>query len=287
MNINGRTEILGVLGYPVAHTLSPAIHNFLIQQYKLNLVYVPLEVIESNFACFMKSIKSINNFKGFNITVPYKVKSLAYMEELAPEAEFIGAINTVLIKDNKYYGHNTDNYGFIKALELNFPDFSLKNKEVLILGAGGAAKAVAYALLKSKIKNLVLMNRTHQNALNLKKALLKGFNDANINVEKFDYSILKTTRGVPDLIINTTSIGLKSSDKTLIDLQYLKGSKTIVYDLIYNPEKTALLHAGEKYKLRILNGKDMLVLQALKSFSIWTGISLEKELLKHFNKLRK
>lgn len=287
MKIDGKTEILGVLGYPVTHTLSPEIHNFLIQKYKLNLVYIPLEVQEHNFDAFIKNIGAINNFKGFNITVPYKVKSLAYMDVVSPEAEFIGAINTVSIKNNKCYGYNTDNFGFIKALEMNFPEFNLRNKEVLVLGAGGAAKAAAFSLLNAKIKKLVLMNRTHQKAVNLRNTLLQMFGEANIEVKEFNYSFLKTKQAIPHLIVNTTTYGLRSTDKDLIHLQNLKGSSTIVYDLIYNPKKTALLKDAEKYKLRTLNGKDMLVLQALKSFSIWTGISLEDELIKHFDKLRK
>lgn len=286
MKINGNTRILGVLGYPVKHTLSPPIHNFLIEKYKLNLIYLPFEVSKNNFEKFIKGISHIDNLSGFNITVPYKVDVIKHLYRISSEAVTINAVNTVKIKKNKMYGFNSDYFGFKRSIELNFPKFKFRGKRVLMLGAGGASKAVALSLLKSSIRELVILNRTYKNAVRLKSELQKGLNDPNITVFRMDFEYLKKSELLPDLIVNTTSVGLKKTDKTLIDLKYLKQRNTIIYDLIYNPSRTKFLKSASSYGLPVLNGLDMLILQALKSFSIWTGISLEEELMRSVNPLR-
>lgn len=285
MNINGNTKILGVLGYPVKHTLSPAIHNFLIDKYKLNLIYLPIEVKNTNINNFIKGISQIENLDGFNITVPYKVYIMQYLNRISGEAHTIGAVNTVKIKNNKLSGFNTDIFGFKKSIEINFPEFQFKGKRVLLLGAGGSGFAIAYSLLKNNIKELIILNRTYQNGIKLRGFLKKHFPKVKITVNVLDFEYLSKFNYFPDLIINTTSYGLKKESKPLINLKSLYKEKSIVYDIIYNPSKTVLLQSACQYKLPVMNGLDMLILQALKSFSIWTGIEL-KELIKNIKILR-
>ena len=287
MKVGGHTRILGVLGYPVKHTLSPDIHNFLIEKSKLNLIYIPLEVTRKNFEKFIKGISQIDNFAGFNITVPYKVDVIKHLSCISKEAKLINAVNTVKMHENNMHGFNTDDFGFIKSIELNYPGFKFAGKRALMLGAGGASQAVAFALLQEKIDRLVILNRTYKNGLKFQKILKKEFKHANISVEKLDFNYLSRLDQFPDFIINTTSVGLRRNDKVLFNLEYLKGQNTLVYDLIYNPSRTGLLKKATEYRLSILNGLDMLILQALKSFYIWTGVDLENKLLKYVKPLRK
>ncbi|MBU1077954.1 MAG: shikimate dehydrogenase [Spirochaetes bacterium] len=286
MTIDGKSRILGVLGSPVKHTLSPAIHNFLIEKYNINYVYLPLEVHIGNFSDFIKGVKGIENFYGFNVTVPYKVNIIKYLSEISPEAETVQAVNTVKIEGNKLTGFNTDLFGFKRSIQMNFPDLTLKGKKVLLIGSGGASKAAAYSLLLGRIKELVICNRTYQNARKLTKFLKTDFPGANITVAPLEEAYLDETGFRPDLIINSSSYGLRNETKPLLRLKSLKGTKTIVYDLIYNPKETALLRSALQYDLLIQNGLDMLILQALQSFSIWTSISID-ELLGNVPILRK
>jgi len=286
MKITSSTKILGVVGYPIKHSLSPIIHNYLIEKFKLNWVYLCFSVKKSFINDFFKGISAIDNMVGFNITVPYKGEIIKHLKKIDKTAKMINAVNTVKIIDNNMTGYNTDDYGFIKSIEVNFPDIKIRNKNVLLLGAGGAGKAVAFALLKQNINSLVIMNRTYENGIKLKNQLKKFFKKKDISVIKYDYNLFENTDVHFDLIINSTSVGLSLNDPLLVDLSPLKGKDILVFDLIYNPFKTLLLKSALKNKLKILNGLDMLILQGLKSFSIWSGISLEKELLKTLPILR-
>ncbi len=286
MNIDGCTASLGVLGSPIKHTFSPVIHNFLIEQYQLNSIYLPIDVNKNNFNTFIHGSMAVNNFIGFNVTVPYKVDIIKYCKKISKEAGDIGAVNTIKIEKNKLSGFNTDLFGFKKSIDINFPSFKFSGKYVILIGAGGAAKAVAYSLLQSNIKQLIILNRTLKNGMVLKKNLKKRYKKADISVIEMDYKYLNNVNYTPDLIINASSYGLKKSGKPLLDLKPLKGEKTIVYDVIYNPLKTDLLKSAQHNKLKTLNGLDMLILQALKSFSIWTDIKIDK-LAIHINVLRK
>ncbi len=287
MNINGQTKILGVLGYPIAHSLSPHIHQYLIEKFKLNLFYLPFKVHPDHFNLFIQGITHLNNFLGCNITVPFKRTIMKYTKVLSEEAKIIGAVNTLTIHNNNSYGYNTDVYGFQQSLKINFPSLKLKDKVVLMLGAGGASRAILYVLLKEKIKKIVILNRTESHGQALKKHFLRYVKQSEIIAMPHDFYYLSKSGLQPDLIINTTSVGLKKSDNLLLDLKTLKNKKIIVYDLIYNPPLTPLLHAAKKNHLTVMNGLDMLILQALNSFNLWTGINVEGDLLRHLNILRR
>lgn len=269
-NITGKTKIFGVVGYPIKHTLSPVIHNRLFKEFSMDSVYIAFEVIPDKFDKFFHGLKSINNFTGLNITVPFKNRARKYLDI---PSEF--PVNTAYFKNGKVSGYNTDIYGFKKALQKNFPDFKLKDKNVLLLGAGGAAQGVGISLIQSKIKKLVIANRTYQKAEKLKKYLNKFTKNIEIRVEPLDYDIISKSDETFHLIINATSVGLKN-EKSLLDFKSIREKNTIVYDLIYNPEFTDFLLKARKKGLRVINGIDMLIFQAFRAFQIWTGKNPEK-----------
>jgi len=269
-NISGKTKIFGVVGYPIKHTLSPVIHNRLFKEFNMDSVYLAFEVIPDRFDKFFKGLKSINNFVGLNITVPFKNRARKYLDTPSEIP-----VNTVYFKNGKASGYNTDIYGFKKALQKNFPDFKLRNKNVLLLGAGGAAQGVSIFLIQSKIKKLVIVNRTYQKAEKLKKYLNKIDKNIEIETEALDYDIISKSDEPFHLIVNATSVGLKN-EKSLVSFEKIKEKNTIVYDLIYNPEFTDFLLKAKKKGLKILNGLDMLIFQAFRAFQIWTGKNPEK-----------
>ncbi|MDD5067343.1 MAG: shikimate dehydrogenase [bacterium] len=285
--MNGHTKIFGVAGFPVSHTLSPVIHNDLFKRYGINSIYLPLEIAQERFKDFVQGLRSINNLVGLNITVPYKETILPYLDEISPDARLIGAVNTVLVSKSRLKGYNSDWYGFSSSMKINFPRFRLKNSRVLLLGAGGGSKAVSFALLRSGIRKLVLVDIIHEKARQLKKHLLRYNGKTEIIVEDKGFASLSRMDLSPDLIINATPQGLKQGDKPVISLKPIAGPKTVVYDLIYNPRETALLRSARQMGLAYVNGLDMLILQALRSFSIWTRMDLEKGLAGHLSRLRK
>jgi len=267
--ISGKTKIFGIIGSPIKHSFSPMIHNFLFEKFNLDSIYIPLEVSQDNLKEFIRGIKAVKNFIGLNVTVPFKNQISDMIDELkvSPPLKPI-PVNTVKIVKNKIYGYNTDIYGFKMALKKNFPEFCLRGKNVLLLGAGGAAQAVAISLLESQVGKLVIVNRTIKRAEQLKSYLKKRYKTSSIFAEKLTYNIPDKLNGDFHLIVNATSIGLKN-EKSIISFD--KITNGIVYDLIYNPAMTDFLTQAKKKGLKILNGLDMLIFQAFQAFQIWTG----------------
>lgn len=228
---------------------------------------------------FREMVRSLHvlGVLGFNVTVPYKKRIMRYCDSLSSDAHMVEAVNTVkLERDGTWSGHNTDIYGFLKNLSSAFPGFSLKGKRVLMLGAGGAASSALYGLLKQGASHVVIMNRTQEKAVRLGSRILHNMNVGSgkkglkrkVSVIPLEKQLLK---GDPDfdLVVNCTSWGLKKEKKSLLDLSCApKG--LLVYDMIYNPSETALLHEAKIKRLKHSNGKGMLLFQAKKSFHIWT-----------------
>jgi len=276
--ISGRTKLYGVVGFPIRHSLSPLIHNTLFNEFKLDAVYLTFEVLKENFENFFKGLKSINNFVGLNVTVPFKNIVFQYLDKKENELP----VNTVLFKKNKSFGFNTDGYGFEKALLKNYPNFKFKNINVLVLGAGGASFSVIYSLLKKNVNKIFIANRTLENAFKLKSKFPKS---KKIEIVQLQNDLLSKLNLDFDLIVNTTSVGLKN-EKSLI--KFVKTKKeAIAYDLIYNPPLTDFLKEAKKNGFKILNGLDMLIFQAFKAFEIWTDKKPDKFYEKVYNTLIK
>lgn len=256
MGINGKTKLLGIFGNPVSHSKSPSLHNKWIDELNLNAAYVPFHV--DNIEIAVKAIKEMN-LVGVNVTVPYKEAVIPFLDELSDDAHKIGAVNTILNKNGRLIGYNTDYIG----IESSIKEWFETSKSLLIIGAGGAAKSVAYLANKYSL-NTSLINRTESKALELVQEFsLNGVLNENDST-------------VFDIIINTTSVGMDSKSLSF-DLNKLTNKPKYVYDVIYSPEQTPFLKRAEELNILNMNGKDMLINQAKASFSIW------KEFLPLFN----
>lgn len=264
-NINSSTAILGIIGYPLKVTFSPVMQNAALQNLKLNYVYLPFPLEEKNLKLFFQFVRNFN-INGLNVTVPYKEKCMQYLDEITDEAKVIGAVNTVVKEKNKLIGRNTDYWGFsapLKKLKIN-----LKNKEVLLFGAGGAAKAVLYALSLEKVKVVYITNEPVSMAVNLAKN--KNYK-VNCEVLKLSDKKISAILQKVFLIINATPLGMYPDINNSIVKEFPKRKDNfIAYDLVYKPLKTKFLNLAEKSGAKIITGEKMLIYQGYKSFYLWT-----------------
>jgi len=275
--IDGKTKVTGVFGYPVEHSLSPLFHNAAFASLGLNFVYLPLPVKPGELKAAVESIRSLN-MVGVNVTIPHKEKVLPYLDEISPEAKAIGAVNTIHNKRGKLTGYNTDGNGFIESLKKQ-GGFDPKDKNVFLLGAGGTAYAISFALIKGGIKKLILVNRTYSKGKGLLEHLKKIFQDkCQLSLVEFEERNSSLIMSEIDLLINTTSLGMYPDDSLLITPEILPPN-IFIYDVVYN-RKTPLLKLAEEKKLASLGGLDMLVYQGALSFGIWTGQKAPVEVMK-------
>ena len=258
---------LGLIGYPIKHSLSPWIHETFLQRTKLNGNYSLIEIKpKDSFANAMDTLKK-QNLHGFNVTVPYKEKIIPYLQGIDEQAKHIGAVNTVLCKNGEWFGYNTDGIGYVRSLQNHFPELKTeKEKQILILGAGGAAKGIYSALLKNGFQNISIANRTIEKA---KTLLTKQSNEANIKVITLKEA--EENIALFDVIIQTTSVGMKPNEaETILSLHALKES-VIVSDIVYQPLYTSFLQTAQSLGARIHFGHTMLLYQAQYAFEIWTN----------------
>jgi len=244
-----------VIGNPIEHSLSPKLHNHWLKENKINAVYEKKKVEEKDLQSMISDVKE-NKINGINVTVPFKKAVIPYLDKLSPEAEQTQSVNTIILSNDNLIGHNTDVYGFTKAIKnLNF---NIVDKNFFILGAGGVVPSIIFALNKMNVSKIIISNRTRQKADDLKSQ----FKFLNVidwgNLPKFD------------VIINATSLGLNNE---VINLNFSDiGVNKLFYDVIYNPSETNFLKEGKKLGNRSENGKLMFVYQALEAFKLWHGI---------------
>lgn len=268
MSIPPKPLKAGVIGDPIAHSLSPKIHNFLLDKYNIDGIYIPIQVLKGELQQSIQSLIDVD-FAGFNVTLPHKEEIFKICDFKSKTAQLTGAVNTVIITpDKKLFGHNSDAEGFLNNLKNSFPDFDLKNKLAFLIGAGGASRALIYAIMKSGAKEIFITNRSEDRA----REVIKNF--ANFSKEvaceisflpmkKFEKNLNKC-----DFLVNSTSLGMLGQDTLEIDLKNLKKS-AIVYDIVYKPLMTDLLKKAEKNGNRIVTGIGMLVYQAMIGFEAW------------------
>lgn len=259
--MNSQTKLFGLLGFPLTHSFSPQIHNYVFKKSKINAVYLCFEVKQEDFKGVVGSLTNLG-VEGFNVTIPYKEKIISCLDEVSQEADVIGAVNTVKCENGKLVGYNTDGAGFI--LSLKQYNFSPQSKNVLILGAGGAAKAVGVYLAKEKAKLISIYDLECRRANDLGVRIKSTYKSEVVVLENKENICLKNV----DLIVNATGVGLQVNDQAVISLEKA-AKKTLVYDLIYNPTVPVFLKEAKKFKLKAINGLAMLVYQALKADSIW------------------
>lgn len=257
IEITGRTKIVGLFGYPVEHTLSPAMHNAVFEALGLDYCYVAFSVHPDQLESAVKAIRALN-LCGINVTIPHKEKVIPLLDEIDEEASFIGAVNTIVNSDGRLIGYNTDGKGFMKSLSES--GISVENKDVLIIGAGGASRAISY-YLSEKAERLFLYDIDKDKAERLTRDL-KNIRNNVANIK----DITSTERF--HLIINATPLGWRKEDPLPLDTGQLK-SHQIVCDLIY--KKTRLLEDASKKRCVIMNGLGMLLWQGVLAFELWTG----------------
>ena len=270
--INSKTSFLALIGNPVEHSLSPIMHNAAIKFLELDLVYLAIPCKSEDFQIVINALKKIN-CKGLNITIPFKEKAFNLCDEISTIAKKVKAINTLKVNQNfEWSGTNTDIDGFIYPIK----ELNLKGKKSIIIGSGGAARSAVQGLTDLKLSEIIVISRNESGLKNF----LNDFK--NFKSVKGCLANNKNTNDLinqADLIINTTPIGMKNYGASSDELPFGKefwcslNSKSIVYDLVYNPRITKLLKLSENKGCRIIDGSEMLVAQGARSLSYWTGIN--------------
>lgn len=277
MKLSGSTKIVGLIGYPVEHSKSPVMHNAAFDSLGLDFMYLLFSVRPPYLKEAVMGLRALN-IVGANITIPYKEEVMKYLDDITAEAKLIGAVNTIHIQDGKLIGYNTDGQGFITSL-LTDGRVKLEGQKVLLIGAGGAGKAVAVKLAERGVERLVITDKIEEKAKALVGRLQENIPDCPVYaMPPGDKEFAKTLFG-STLLINATPVGMKEGDPPIIDPEYLhKG--LFVYDVIYNRE-TPLIEAAKKRGLRTLDGMGMLIHQGAASFEIWTGQKAPIEVMRN------
>ncbi|AEC51236.1 shikimate 5-dehydrogenase [Pyrococcus sp. NA2] len=262
MDINAKTKVYGLIGKPVRHSLSPIMHNALFEKYNINAVYLAFEVELGRLRDAIMGAKALG-IMGLNVTMPHKVEVTKFLDELSDEAREIGSVNTIANEDGRLVGYNTDGIGARKALERVT---EVEGSKVLILGAGGAGRAIAYEL--SKVAEVVVLNRTLEKAKELEKFGVKGD-----SLEELPYYIEWA-----DILINATSVGM-GEERSIVPKNLLRPS-LVVMDIVYKPLLTRLLRDARSMGCVTVDGLWMLVYQGAESFKIWTGVEVDVEFMR-------
>lgn len=253
-----RARLAGILGWPVAHSRSPRLHGHWIARHGVDGAYVPLPVRPEHFAAAVRALATLG-FRGANVTIPHKEAAFALCDDLTPRARRAGAVNTLVFADGRVAGDTTDGFGFLESLRDAAPDFDPASGPAVVLGAGGAARAVAAALLDAGCPRLTLVNRDAARARALAAAL-------GGPVAAADAAPLAEAA----LLVNATSLGMAGQPPLALDVAPLPG-RALVADLVYVPLETPLLAAARARGLRAVDGLGMLLHQARPGFAAWFG----------------
>lgn len=268
---------VGLIGWPVGHSRSSAMHNQAFAHLGLNWHYLLLPVRPEDVIEAVRGLRALG-FAGANVTVPHKLAVMEALDEVMPEAQAIGAVNTIVNRDGYLVGYNTDGIGFLRALREG--GFSAENCDALLLGAGGASRAVLYALL-SKGAKVTIVNRTRSRAERLAQEFGEFFG-VKIPVMTFDYPIiLQEALNQAELLVNATSIGMSPHTETSPLPTGIHFSPSLtVYDLVYNPLETRLLADARAAGATAIDGLGMLIHQGAVAFTLWTGEEAPVEVMR-------
>lgn len=265
-----KTKLVGLIGHPIKHTYSPFIHNVAFEITGLDYIYLPFNVVPASLKNAIKGLVALG-YKGFNVTVPHKVKVKEFMSKVSEEASLVGAINTVLIEEGKMFGYNTDVAGVLESLYSYRKEIS--ENECVVIGAGGSARAVIYTLIKHfRPAKIHLVNRTEQRADTLRQFFKTKMKFDSFTVNELIPPDIKDIIKNSVLIVNATTVGMyPDEDDAVLTQKDLFSKNQIVFDLVYNPSQTKLLKLAQSSGAITIDGIKMLVNQAAKSFEIWTG----------------
>jgi shikimate dehydrogenase len=275
MVISGKTRVCGVIGDPIEHTLSPTIHNAAFDHLKLDFVFLAFRVKAADLENAVRGMRGLG-VHGLNVTMPHKSTVIGYLDKVDPAVKFLGSANTILNENGKLSGFNTDGVGALKALRENGAEMS--EKKVLLLGAGGAAKAIAFSLAE-EVGELVVLNRAAEKAKELAETLGRMFNRKVVGGALSSGAIARNLRD-SDILINATSVGMKPNlSQSLVAPQWLK-SDLAVMDIVYNPVETKLARDAKAAGAKVISGVEMLIYQGAASFEIWTNRSAPIEIMR-------
>ena len=282
--IDGKTRILGVIGDPIEHTFSPAMHNAGLDALNLNYIYLPFHVKEDKLGECIQGAKAMG-IEGLNVTIPHKTNVIKHLDDIDSVASMIGAVNTIQFNFDENNessnqnnetsvttkGFNTDGYGCVRAIK---EKTSINNKKVTITGAGGAARAVAFQIASSGIDELSILNRNASKAKSLANDLGSNLSEAGIDITINSYEIdnLKRELDSSDIFIDTTPIGMYPNvdDKPIASADMLH-EELVVNDIVYTPMETSLIKEALKANAEVVYGYKMLLYQGIRSFEIWLG----------------
>ena len=259
-----------VIGYPIDHSLSDELFNYIFKKLNINAKYIKIKVNEEYLADFLKNINN-KELCGFNVTLPHKNKIINYIDDIDKTAQLINSVNVIENLDSKLKGYNTDWLGFCMSMQINSIDF--KNNEVVILGYGGASRSIIYSLIKMGTKKIAVLTRNPNKIKELKDLIVEVF-----PIDSAE-SIVKNN----SIIINTTPVGMKINASPL-DYGLIHKNQILI-DIIYTPYQSPLLKFGSEVGAQTINGFDMFIYQALYSFKIWFGDQYLKQL--HFSEIKK
>lgn len=263
------TKLVILLGNPLSHSVSPAMHNRAFEQLGLDYCYMPVEVNGKNLAQVFSGLARMN-VAGFNVTIPHKINILQYLDALDPLAATIGAVNTITVKEGKTTGYNTDGEGFIRSFSQQ-TNSTVAEKRFLLLGCGGAARAIAMTLAFHGAGKIYLHNRTATKASELADEINKKIRPCAEPADRSPENLRMAIAG-SDVLINCTSLGMHPHQDTLPIEESLIDSHLIVADIVYNPLMTRLLKAAEDKGCTIVPGLGMLIYQGAAAFKLFTGV---------------
>jgi shikimate dehydrogenase len=274
--VNGTTKILGIIGNPVRHSLSPVMQNAALRASGLNYIYVPFEVLPESLGAAVTGIKALG-VAGFNVTIPFKSRIMQYLDELDDSADVAGAVNTVKNDCGRLIGYNTDGDGLIRSFANEF-EFNVRGASIALIGAGGAARGAVAALCRAGAGRIIIVNRTHERASELAAFMALRFPDTELSAvsefKELEYCLAKI-----DVLVNTTSLGMNGESLPFLRLSSLPRTAR-VYDMVYAPPVTPLLQEAGGLGLKGANGLGMLAAQGELAFAIWTGITPPVGLMK-------
>jgi shikimate dehydrogenase len=273
--ISGKTRLYGIFGYPVEHTFSPGMHNAAFKKLNMDSCYVPFAVNPAELGGAVKAV-GLLGIRGLNITVPHKEKVIRYLDGLSEEARLIGAVNTIQIANGKMIGHNTDGRGFIRSLREN-AGFVPDGKSILLIGSGGAARAVGFSLALAGAGKIALYDVDAGKADALARDIKKK---TGRDAAAVDAGSLARAAEAADCLINATPLGLRKGDPLPLKKELLQ-KRHLVCDLVYNPAETPFLKAAKDRGARRLPGIGMLLYQGVIAFELWTGVKAPVTVMKN------
>lgn len=262
------TKLVVLLGHPLGHSLSPLIHNTMFEHLGLDYCYLPVEVTRENLTVVFNGLRRMN-VVGCNVTIPHKVAILELLDELDPQAALLGAVNTICFRDGRAIGYNTDGQGFLRSLK-EAGMAGVAGKNILLLGAGGAARAIAMSLAAGGAGSIYLCNRNRDKALALAEEINEKIRPCAETVAA-ELSAQRPVLKRCQLLVNTTSVGMHPHhDQLPIAAEVLSAHLTVA-DIVYNPHTTRLLAAAQAAGCPVVHGIGMLIHQGALGFTLWTG----------------